>query len=90
MPNRNAVTWGTALSSPIGHCPGHTDAMVHRSSNRRRNMERTNEKPIELTMKELDTVSGGVMTPSTTTLPRNPFPNPILPGPTFPKGPTKL
>ena len=45
-------------------------------------MERSNEKPIELTTKELDTVSGG-----TTTLPRNPFPRPIGPGPTFPKYP---
>jgi bacteriocin-like protein len=42
-------------------------------------MERTNEKPIELTTKELDTVSGGVLTPSTKTLPRNTFPWPVDP-----------
>ena len=46
-------------------------------------MERTNEKPIELTTKELDTATGG-MAPRlpTSTLPRNPFPTP-----TDPKGP---
>jgi len=50
-------------------------------------MERLNEQPIELTMKELDTASGGRQIPSVTTLPRNPFPGPISPGPTFPRGP---
>ena len=52
-------------------------------------MERSNETPIELTTKELDTVSGGLQTASTTTLPRNPFPRPTVPGPTFPKVPTQ-
>lgn len=47
-------------------------------------MERTNEKPIELTTNELDAVTGG-MAPRlpTSTLPRNLFPWP----PTDPKGP---
>lgn len=46
-------------------------------------MERTNEKPTELTTKELDAATGG-MAPQhpTSTLPRNPFP-----WPTDPKGP---
>jgi hypothetical protein len=51
-------------------------------------MERTDERPIELTMEELDTASGGVVThPTTTTPPRNPFPPPVGPGPTFPTHP---
>jgi bacteriocin-like protein len=58
--------------------------MLQRDSNRRSNMECTNEKPIELTTNELDAVTGG-MAPRlpTSTLPRNPFPWP----PTDPKGP---
>jgi hypothetical protein len=44
-------------------------------------MERSNEKPIELTTTELDAASGGVQTHSTTTLPRNPFWPPTHPGP---------
>jgi hypothetical protein len=50
-------------------------------------MERTNGKPIELNMEELDTASGGMQTASPTTLPRNPFPRPIGPGPTVPTYP---
>jgi len=57
--------------------------MLQRDSNGRSNMERTNEKPTELTTKELDAATGG-MAPQhpTSTLPRNPFP-----WPTDPKGP---
>ena len=46
-------------------------------------MERANDKPTELTTKELDAVSGGLAPRPTSTLPRNPFPWP----PTDPKGP---
>jgi hypothetical protein len=83
------VTQGTAPPAPIRHSPGHTDAMLQRDSNRRSNVERTNEKPIELTTKELDTATGG-MAPRTLPThlpPRNPFPTPTDPdGPAGPKG----
>jgi bacteriocin-like protein len=62
--------------------------MLQRDSNRRSNMERTNEKSSELTTKELDAVSGGKAPQyPTSTLPRNPFPTPTDPtGPAGPKG----
>jgi hypothetical protein len=46
-------------------------------------MERTNEKSIELTTDQLDTVTGGMAPRTLSTLPRNPFPGPT--GPTDPK-----
>jgi len=45
-------------------------------------MERTNEKSIELTMNELDIVTGGKVTHSPWTLPTNPFSLPSVPKPT--------
>ena len=42
-------------------------------------MERSNEKWIELTAKELDTVTGGKAIPPRTTLPTNPFSLPSIP-----------
>ena len=56
--------------------------MLQRDSNRRMDMERTNEKSIELTMTELDVVSGGKVTHSPWTLPTNPFSPPSVPKPT--------
>src|SRR3954452_8929480 len=53
------VTQGTAPPAPIAHCPDHTDAMLQRDSNKRSNMERANEKPVELTTDELNMVTGG-------------------------------
>jgi bacteriocin-like protein len=57
--------------APTRHGAGHTDAMLQRDSNRRSNMERANEKSIELTEKELDAVTGGKL--GNGTLPFNPF-----------------
>ena len=45
-------------------------------------MERTNEKSIELTMNELEIVTGGKVTRSPWTLPTNPFSLPSAPKPT--------
>lgn len=42
-------------------------------------MERTNEKSIELTLSELDIVTGGKLTHSPWTLPTNPFSLPSVP-----------
>jgi hypothetical protein len=58
--------------------------MLQRDSNRRSNMERANEKPVELTTDELNMVTGGTAprTLPTHLPPRNPFPVP----PTNPKG----
>lgn len=54
--------------------------MLQRDSNRRMDMERTNEKSIELTAKELDAVTGGKSGTLPTHLPpRNPFPWPTDP-----------
>jgi hypothetical protein len=69
----SVVTPGTAPQVPSGQSPDHTDAMLQRDGNRRNNMERGNEKSIELTAKELDTVTGGKSIPPRTTLPTNPF-----------------
>jgi hypothetical protein len=83
------VPQGTARPALIRHSPGHTDAMLQRDDNRRSNMERTNEKPTELTTKELDTATGGMVLriPPTPFPPRNPFPMPTDPdGPAGPKG----
>jgi hypothetical protein len=58
--------------------------MLQRDSKQESNMERTNDKSIELTAKELDAVTGGKATTGPTHLPpRNPFP-----WPTGPKLPT--
>jgi len=65
------VTYGTAPPAPIRHCPGQPDAMLQRDSNWRSSMERTHEKPIELTEKQLDGVTGGKL--GNGTLPFNPF-----------------
>jgi hypothetical protein len=60
--------------SPIRDGPGHTDAMLQRDSNRRSNMERKNDKPVELTTEQLDIVIGGTATTGPKQLPpRNPF-----------------
>jgi hypothetical protein len=75
----SVVTQGTAAPVLILHCPDHTDAMLQRDGNRRSNMERTDEKSIELTMNELDIVSGGKVTHSPWTLPTNPFSPPSVP-----------
>ena len=45
-------------------------------------MERTNEKSIELTLSELDIVSGGKVIRSPWTLPINPFSPPSVPNST--------
>jgi hypothetical protein len=43
-------------------------------------MERSNEKPVELTAKQLDTATGGTVSrPPTHLPPRNPFPWPTPP-----------
>ena len=76
------VTQGTARPALPRHYPGHTDAMLQRDSNRRSNMERTNEKSIELTMSQLDIVSGGKVIRSPWTLPTNPFSPPSVPNST--------
>jgi hypothetical protein len=55
--------------------------MSQRDSKQESHMERPNEKPIELTAKELDAVTGGKSGPHLP--PRNPFP-----WPTGPKLPT--
>jgi hypothetical protein len=57
--------------------------MLQRDSKQERNMERTNERPIELTAKALDAVTGGKSGTPTHLPPRNPFP-----WPTGPKLPT--
>jgi hypothetical protein len=54
--------------------------MLQRDRKGRRNMERTNEKSIELTMDELDIVSGGKV--PHWTLPTNPFSPPSVPNAT--------
>jgi hypothetical protein len=61
--------------------------MLQRDSNRRSNMERANEKSIELTsieltMSQLDIVSGGKVIRSPWTLPTNPFSPPSVPNST--------
>jgi hypothetical protein len=73
----SVVTLETAPPAPIRHCHGHTDAMLQRDGDRRHTMERTNEKPIELTLSEL-----GKVTHSPWTLPTNPFSPPSAPKPT--------
>jgi bacteriocin-like protein len=72
-----AVTPGTAPPAPFCHSPAQTDAMLQRDKQQESNMERTNEKSIELTTKELDAVTGGKSGTLPTHLPpRNPFPWP--------------